>query len=88
IISTHHSTAHFTTSYQHACTYLDTSGSAFANSIRHGGTGRVDHGHEANEAEIICLEVNIICVKGKALGILILWQQQVAETWSEGKCVI
>lgn len=61
--------------------HLDTGRAALANSIRYSGTRRINHGHEADEAKVVRLEVDVISVEGKSLGVLVLWQQQVAETW-------
>ncbi|KAL4616802.1 hypothetical protein GN956_G21670 [Arapaima gigas] len=59
---------------------FDASRPALAHSIGHSGTGWVNHRHKAHEAQIVRLEVNVVCVKGKAFGILVLRQQQMAET--------
>uniref|UniRef100_A0A8C6UDF8 Uncharacterized protein n=1 Tax=Neogobius melanostomus TaxID=47308 RepID=A0A8C6UDF8_9GOBI len=58
---------------------------ALAHGVGHGGSGRVDHGHEPHEAHVVYLEVHIVCVKRKAFGILLLRHEQVAETWIIGK---
>lgn len=67
--------------------HLDTSRSAFANSIGHSSTRRVNHGHKTNKAKVVCLEVDIIGVKGKALRVLVFWEQAVAEACKEQNSV-
>ena len=53
--------------------------------VSNGGTGRVNHGHEADEAQVVCLKVDVIAVEGKALGVLVLWHHNLAETWWGGE---
>uniref|UniRef100_A0A3Q3JTE3 Uncharacterized protein n=1 Tax=Monopterus albus TaxID=43700 RepID=A0A3Q3JTE3_MONAL len=60
--------------------YLDSSTSAFTNSIRHSSTRRVDHGHEANEAKFLSGEVHLFSVKSKAFWELVIRQVEMAET--------
>uniref|UniRef100_A0A3Q1GX15 Uncharacterized protein n=1 Tax=Acanthochromis polyacanthus TaxID=80966 RepID=A0A3Q1GX15_9TELE len=62
-------------------TNLYSSAPAFAHSIGHGSTRRVNHGHEANEAKVFSGEVHLVSVESKALWELIIRQAEVAETW-------
>lgn len=61
--------------------YLDARAAALAHRVRDGCPGRVDHGHEAHEAEVVGGEVHIVTVEGKALRELLLGQVVMAETW-------
>lgn len=60
--------------------YPDASCAALGNSVRDGGTGRVDHGDEAGEAEAAGGEVWLLGVEGEAGRELPLIQVQVTET--------
>lgn len=64
-----------------AVTYFDSSAPAFAHSVGHGSTRRVDHGHEANEAQVLSGEVHLLGVKSKAFWELVVRQVEMAETW-------
>uniref|UniRef100_A0A3B4B346 Uncharacterized protein n=1 Tax=Periophthalmus magnuspinnatus TaxID=409849 RepID=A0A3B4B346_9GOBI len=61
--------------------YLDPGTPALAHSVGHSGSGRVDHGHEADEAQVLRGEVHLICVESKALWELLVGQVVMAETW-------
>jgi hypothetical protein len=61
--------------------YLDSSTPALAHSVRHSSTGRVNHGHEANEAQILSGKVHIFTVKVKAFWKLVIRELEMAETW-------
>uniref|UniRef100_A0A3Q1K2S6 Uncharacterized protein n=1 Tax=Anabas testudineus TaxID=64144 RepID=A0A3Q1K2S6_ANATE len=62
--------------------------SAFADSIRHSSTRRVDHGHETNEAKVLCGEVHFFSIKSKALWELVIRQAEMAKTCARGgKCL-
>uniref|UniRef100_A0A3Q3FI39 Uncharacterized protein n=1 Tax=Labrus bergylta TaxID=56723 RepID=A0A3Q3FI39_9LABR len=51
-----------------------------------GGTRRVNHGHEADEAEVLRGEVHLISVESKALWELVIRQVEMAETCRK-KCL-
>ena len=61
--------------------YLDSSAPAFADSVGHGSTRRVDHGHEANEAQVLGGEVHLFSVESKAFWELVIGEAEMAETW-------
>uniref|UniRef100_A0A8C3SBE5 Uncharacterized protein n=1 Tax=Chelydra serpentina TaxID=8475 RepID=A0A8C3SBE5_CHESE len=65
--------------------YLDSSTSAFANSIWHSSTRRVNHRNQPNKAEFFHRKIDVICVKLEAFWELIIWQSQVAKACSKSK---
>lgn len=60
--------------------HLDSGTPALSNSIGHGGTRRVNHGHEADETEVLSGEVHLLCVEGKILWELLIGQVVMAKT--------
>uniref|UniRef100_A0A8C9REH8 Uncharacterized protein n=1 Tax=Scleropages formosus TaxID=113540 RepID=A0A8C9REH8_SCLFO len=71
----------------HQCTHLDSSTPALGNSVRHCSTGRVNHGHEANKAQVLSGEVYIIKIKTESLRKLVIREEIMAETCNyEKKC--
>uniref|UniRef100_A0A674PNC7 Uncharacterized protein n=1 Tax=Takifugu rubripes TaxID=31033 RepID=A0A674PNC7_TAKRU len=60
--------------------YLYSSAPTFANSIGHSGTRGVNHGHEANEAQVLGGEVHLISVKSKAFWELVIKHVEMAKT--------
>lgn len=59
--------------------YLDASRATFTHCVGHSSTGRVDHGDEAQEAELVGGEVHVVAVEGVSSGKLGWRQIQVAE---------
>ena len=59
---------------------LDASGAALGHGVRHGSTGRVDHGHEAHETQALQREVDLVTVEGVVTRVLVARQRVVAET--------
>uniref|UniRef100_A0A8C8AVA3 Uncharacterized protein n=1 Tax=Otus sunia TaxID=257818 RepID=A0A8C8AVA3_9STRI len=60
--------------------YLDPSTSAFANSVWHSSTRRVNHRHQSYKAELVYREVHLVCIKLEAFRELIIRQSQVTES--------
>uniref|UniRef100_A0A3B3Z4C2 Uncharacterized protein n=1 Tax=Poecilia mexicana TaxID=48701 RepID=A0A3B3Z4C2_9TELE len=60
--------------------HLDSCTPAFAHSVWHSGTWWVDHGHEADEAQVLSREVHFISIKSKSIWELVVRQMEVAET--------
>lgn len=65
--------------------YLNPSTPALAHGVGDGSPGRVDHGDEAHEAEVLHREVQVICVELEPFGELFVRQEEVAETCREGQ---
>lgn len=61
--------------------YLDTGGAAFTHGVGHGRTRRIDHGDEAQEAELLGGEVGLVAVEVESTRKLGGGQVQVAEAW-------
>lgn len=59
--------------------YLDASRAAFTHCVRHSGTRRINHGDEAQEAELLGGEVRVVAVEGESSRELRCRHIQVAE---------
>lgn len=59
---------------------LDSGRTALGDGVGHGGTGRVDHGHQTDETKSLQGEVHLFRVELESLGELVLGQLEVAET--------
>merc|ERR1719384_1086505 len=59
---------------------LDTSGPALADGVRDSGSGRVNHGHEADESESLKREVYVLGIEGVSDGVLVSGQHVVTES--------
>ena len=59
---------------------FDSGGAALGHGVGYGGAGRIDHGHESDEAQSGQRKVGIISVERVAFGIFVEWQHEVAES--------
>merc|ERR1719394_1383936 len=59
---------------------LDTGGAAFGHGVRDRGSGRIDHGHEANESEAFQGEVDVLGIEGISNWVFVSREHVVAET--------
>lgn len=64
-----------------ATNYLDASRAAFTHSVGHSSTWRINHGDEAQKAELLRGEVCLVAVEGESSRKLGWRQIQVAESW-------
>lgn len=60
---------------------LDTGWPALGHCVGHGRTGRVNHGHEADESQALDREVGVVAVELEAQGELVAGHEQVTESW-------
>uniref|UniRef100_A0A8B9JHA2 Uncharacterized protein n=1 Tax=Astyanax mexicanus TaxID=7994 RepID=A0A8B9JHA2_ASTMX len=76
-------------SNDHSTNYADTNDarmnaasitSAFGYSIWYSSTRRINHRHQANEAQVLSGEVHIFCIECKAFWELVIWEIIMAET--------
>ena len=69
------------TMYVNGTPHLDPSTAALGNSIRHPGSGRVDHCHQPHEPQILQGEIDIVWVKSELSGELSGRKHEVTEAW-------
>uniref|UniRef100_A0A8C2HE18 Uncharacterized protein n=1 Tax=Cyprinus carpio TaxID=7962 RepID=A0A8C2HE18_CYPCA len=65
--------------------YLDSSTPTFAHGIWYSGTRRIDHGHKANEAQVLSGKVHLLCIKLEVLRELFVRKVEVAESCGKTK---
>ena len=63
---------------------LDTGGPALGHGVRDGGAGRVNHRHEADEAQALQGEVDLVAVEGVVARVLVAREGVVTETCEKG----
>uniref|UniRef100_A0A671RID4 Uncharacterized protein n=1 Tax=Sinocyclocheilus anshuiensis TaxID=1608454 RepID=A0A671RID4_9TELE len=63
--------------------YLDSSAPTFAHGIWYSSTRRIDHGHKANEAQVLSGKVHLICIKLEVLRELLIRKVEVLKGLKE-----